>query len=294
MPHGVRPSVLLPESLETRERLVPLRRRLAPVKAAALSRVFARGGVGPERLRALRLRQPAYSCGVVGFSHHAFTGLIIQGGGGRGGFAPMRVRVEGHDEEAIPSHPGTHRVRAGKPGSRYGARGEGSSICLCDPRGSLAEPKGPAQTRSHQAAWLTCSRPAKDESPHRCGLSFIIGAQKRTRTSTELPPLAPEASASTNSATWAGVTPLRELREPRNVGIGRRLVNSFHTHAWCRVMLRDADTTRIFSDPKNSPEVWPGPGPAVTRDPAQIRRLKTARRRRARKAASQGGCGRRV
>ena len=31
------------------------------------------------------------------------------------------------------------------------------------------------------------------------------GAQERTRTSTSLPILAPEASASTNSATWAGV-----------------------------------------------------------------------------------------
>src|SRR6056297_2105337 len=33
----------------------------------------------------------------------------------------------------------------------------------------------------------------------------INGAQERTRTSTSLPILAPEASASTNSATWAGV-----------------------------------------------------------------------------------------
>ena len=36
---------------------------------------------------------------------------------------------------------------------------------------------------------------------------FILcfGAQERTRTSTSIRTLAPEASASTNSATWAGV-----------------------------------------------------------------------------------------
>jgi hypothetical protein len=60
MPHAGRPSVLLPESLETPlrwRRFVPLRRRLVPIMAAGLSRVSVRGGNRPERLRALRLRQ---------------------------------------------------------------------------------------------------------------------------------------------------------------------------------------------------------------------------------------------
>jgi hypothetical protein len=34
----------------------------------------------------------------------------------------------------------------------------------------------------------------------------ISGAQERTRTSTSIQKLAPEASASTSSATWAGVS----------------------------------------------------------------------------------------
>ena len=40
------------------------------------------------------------------------------------------------------------------------------------------------------------------------------GAQEKTRTSTTLRPLAPEASASTNSATWALLLSMRRTRAP--------------------------------------------------------------------------------
>ena len=45
-----------------------------------------------------------------------------------------------------------------------------------------------------------------NDRDHLCAVMRINGAQKRTRTSTPFPALAPEASASTNSAIWASCT----------------------------------------------------------------------------------------
>src|SRR5271163_1669886 len=52
-----------------------------------------------------------------------------------------------------------------------------------------------------------------------CGLGTKNGAQERTRTFTAVKPLAPEASASTNSATWAHPGRPERARAGR---IGRR------------------------------------------------------------------------
>lgn len=99
-------------------RFVPLRRRLVPIKAAALSRVFTRDGVGPERLRALRLRQRLYP--IKGHPllppsvyHGHYTGLVTVcrrfpaelGGEYRRGYAQLQLddswRVENNDANGV-------------------------------------------------------------------------------------------------------------------------------------------------------------------------------------------------
>ena len=61
-----------------------------------------------------------------------------------------------------------------------------------------------------------------------------IGAQERTRTSTSIRTLAPEASASTNSATWAGVV-------KSELNLRKITVNSIHQ--------RNATNARRFAIP---------------------------------------------
>lgn len=81
-------------------------------------------------------------------------------------------------------------------------------------RSYLVRTNGAQSKHAFQSWTLTADSGVKRGAPHKkmpVRLHFLVfrgflnGAQERTRTSTSLPILAPEASASTNSATWAGV-----------------------------------------------------------------------------------------
>ena len=54
------------------------------------------------------------------------------------------VRVEPFDEMAIRRHLRAHGIEAGELATRNGAEGEGPSIYVCDPEGTVVELKGPA------------------------------------------------------------------------------------------------------------------------------------------------------
>ena len=56
------------------------------------------------------------------------------------------LAVEPFDEAAIRAHLQAHGVQAGATVSRYGAEGEGPSIYLSDPEGTVVELKGPPTT----------------------------------------------------------------------------------------------------------------------------------------------------
>lgn len=53
------------------------------------------------------------------------------------------LRVEPFDEASIRTHLAAHGIAAGPVASRYGAEGEGPSIYITDPEGTVVELKGP-------------------------------------------------------------------------------------------------------------------------------------------------------
>ncbi len=87
----------------------------------------------------------------------------------------------------------------------------------------------------------SCNRMAQTQKtpPERGFLRSTVsrGAQERTRTSTKLPPLAPEASASTNSATWA-------TQEANCASCARRCQRIRHNFSWWPVPAGDGRRRR--------------------------------------------------
>jgi glyoxylase I family protein len=61
-------------------------------------------------------------------------------------------RVEPFDEAAIRRHLKGHGVRVGELALRYGAEGEGPSLCITDPEGNTVELKGPPSAPPVQRA----------------------------------------------------------------------------------------------------------------------------------------------
>jgi len=77
------------------------------------------------------------------------SGLLGKAGGAAPGTEGRNldhfcVRVEPFDEAAIRRHLRAHGVEAGELATRNGAEGEGPSIYVSDPEGTVIELKGPA------------------------------------------------------------------------------------------------------------------------------------------------------
>src|SRR5690606_39744240 len=107
-------------------RFVPLRRRCTPAAVRSLQSVVARGGLGPERLRALRLRQrPRLSAGPL-LPLRASGRIIARAVGARSPCPRAVVQVRG----------GRGKPAAGGGATRSGRRAGGGGSGPAPGRGS--------------------------------------------------------------------------------------------------------------------------------------------------------------